>query len=146
MCELLKLLFADPTTYQMGLLFLRVGIGCIFIPHGLLKFIGGKEEFLWAGQQMANLGITFWPLLWGVAAASSELFGGLCLVLGLGTRVAASFMTFTMLVAIAHHFAKGDPYGYWSYPTLCMIVFITFIIVGGGYYSVDRLILLKLCK
>ena len=130
-------IISSPQSIELGLTVLRVGIGILFIGHGFPKLIGGASKWLWLGQQMGNLGITFAPLFWGFCAAFSECVGGICLVPGLGTRVASCFMAFTMFVAVIHHIAKGDSYGYISFPLSQMIIFIALVIAGGGRFSLD---------
>lgn len=122
---------------EIGLFIIRVGIGLIFMRHGFPKLIGGVSEWKWLGDQMANLGITFFPIFWGLIAACTESFGGLCLTLGFGTRIACVFMAFTMFVAVIHHIAKGDSWGYISHPFALMIVFIGLMFAGSGEYSLD---------
>src|SRR3989338_2190037 len=101
---------------NFGLLLLRVGLGLAFIIHGFPKIMGGVGQWTWLGNQMSQLGITFAPAFWGFMAAFSEFFGGILLVLGLGTRVAAFLMTSTMIVATLHHVNQGDAYGALSHP------------------------------
>lgn len=127
-----------PELNQLALTIIRVGFGILFIGHGSLKLIRGKEELLWTGQQMGNLGIKLFPLFWGICAMLAELGGGIALTLGLFTRIAAIFMSFTMFVAIVHHIKNGDSYGYISFPLSQLIVFIAFIIAGAGIYSLDH--------
>lgn len=86
---------------------------------------------------MANLGITFAPIFWGICAMLAELAGGICLTLGLFTRIAATMMAFVMCVAIIHHLKKGDSYGYVSFPLSQLVIFIALIIMGSGTYSLD---------
>lgn len=128
----------SPELNELALTVIRIGVGALFIGHGALKFIRGKEELLWTGQQMAHLGITFAPLFWGLCAALAELFGGLFLTLGLFTRIAAFFLSFTMLVAIIYHLKNGDSYGYVSFPLSQLAVFIGFMIAGASRYSLDK--------
>lgn len=123
---------------QLALTLIRIGFGILFIGHGALKLIRGKEELLWTGKQMANLGITMFPLFWGICAMLAELGGGVALTLGLCTRIAAFFMAFTMLVAITYHLKNGDSYGYISFPLSQLIVFVGFMIAGAGIYSLDH--------
>lgn len=137
--NLIHLITANsPHLIMIGLTVIRVGIGLLFIGHGSLKLIRGQAELLWTGQQMANLGITFFPLFWGIMAMLSELGGGICLTLGLATRPAAAMMAFTMFVAVIHHLHNGDSYGYVSFPLSQMAVFIGLLIAGGGIYSLDH--------
>lgn len=140
----MKFLFANSAQLnQLALTIIRIGFGVLFIGHGSLKLIRGKEELLWTGKQMANLGITFFPLFWGICAMLAELGGGVALTLGLFTRIAAFFMAFTMIVAIAYHIKNGDSYGYISFPLSQLIVFIGFMIAGAGIYSLDQYLFAK---
>ena len=136
--NLVKLILSNSAyAKEIGLTIIRVGIGLIFIWHGFRKVLSGPDEFKWLGSAMANLGITFAPAFWGLCAIAAEFLGGICLTLGLGTRVACVFMAFTMLVAVMHHIAKGDPWGYISHPLALMVVFIGFVFIGSGIYSLD---------
>jgi putative oxidoreductase len=131
------LISSTPELIIIGLTIIRIGIGILFIGHGFLKLIRGKPEWQWTGEQMANLGITFAPIFWGICAMLSEFVGGICLTLGLATRLATPFMSFVMLVAIVHHIKKGDSYGYISFPLSQMIIFIGLCIAGSGPFSLD---------
>lgn len=122
---------------MIALTVIRMGLGFLFIVHGYRKLMGGVPEFIWTGEQMKNVGITFAPLFWGICAMLSEFLGGICLTLGLFTRIAAFFMSFVMFVAVVHHIKKGDSYGYISFPLSQMIVFIGLFIAGGGRLSFD---------
>ncbi|MCL4360992.1 DoxX family protein [Candidatus Dependentiae bacterium] len=128
---------------DIGLAVIRIGTGLLFIGHGYLKLINGVPEWKWTGKQMTNLGINFAPIFWGVSAMLSELLGGISLTLGLGTRIAAAFMSFVMFVAVIHHIKKGDGYGYISFPLSHLIVFIGLIITGSGMFSLDYYFFLK---
>ena len=133
------LLVSNAHTMQLGLLFIRVGVGVMFVVHGWGKVIGGVETWHWLGSQMSNLGITFLPVLWGILAASTEFFGGLCLIFGFGTRVAALLLSFVMFVAVVHHLQKGDSFvGGYSHALTMLLVFIGFVLAGPGRYSLDQ--------
>jgi putative oxidoreductase len=121
----------------LGLLILRVGIGLIFMRHGFAKLLGGRKTLVWVGSQMSHFGIFFAPLAWGILAACAEGFGGLALVLGLGTRIAAFFMTIVMLVALRMHLVQGDDWNVYSYSLAMIVVFVACMIAGGGFYSLD---------
>ncbi len=129
-----------------ALVFLRICIGIIFIRHGYSTIISGKPEWIWLGKQMQNLGITWLPLFWGLAATCAKFSGGILLILGLATRVAASFMAFTMFVAMMYHIKNNDSWGYISHPLAMMFVFIGFIIAGSGSYSLDTYLLKYVIK
>ncbi len=131
------LISSIPELINLGLAIIRIGIGLLFIGHGYLKLMKGPSEWRWLGEQMGNLGIKFSPVFWGICAMMSELLGGICLVLGLGTRIAAAFMAFTMFVAVVYHVKKGDSYGYISFPLSQLVIFIGLIITGSGIFSLD---------
>jgi putative oxidoreductase len=126
-----------PSNWQgVGLVWLRFLIGCGIASHGMEKiFGGGMERFV---QGVTQMGFPL-PALFAWAAALSEGLGGLCLAVGLGTRVAAFFVFCTMSVAlfIAH---RADPfrtkemaYLYWSAAGALMML-------GGGPYTLEAII------
>ena len=57
---------------EVGLFVIRTGIGLIFIRHGFPKLLNGVGEWQWLGNQMANLGITFAPVMWGFIASCTK--------------------------------------------------------------------------
>lgn len=122
---------------DIGLLIMRVGIGLLFMRHGYDKFMGGTEQWLWLGNQMALFGIRLYPTLWGLLAATSELLGGTLLVLGLGTRIAAIFISCVMIVALAMHFNKGDSFNVYSQAVALLVVLIGLFFTGSGRFSID---------
>ena len=91
-----------------GLLFLRLGLGIMFILHGWPKMLGGPEQWAGLGMAMGNLGIGFAPVFWGFMAAFAELVGGACLILGFMPRIACGLLFITMAVATVFHLKKGD--------------------------------------
>jgi|SRR5579884_1666643 len=108
---------------SLGLLVLRVVIGGIFAIHGYPKIFGGPGKgkdvppevtnLLGEGfaQSMDNGGIQNtanflqgidipYPQMAAIALAATELGGGLALILGWQTRLAALALTFSQLVAV----------------------------------------------
>jgi putative oxidoreductase len=129
---------ASPEYTQMALAFLRIGIGALTIPHGYPKMMGGQQGWEQIGIMfMYPFGIYFLPMAWGFVAAVTEFVGGIALVLGLGTRIAAFFLTIMMAVATAWHLMREDGYNVYSFPLTLIFVFLTFVLVGGGSFSVD---------
>ncbi|MBI2552551.1 DoxX family protein [Candidatus Uhrbacteria bacterium] len=86
---------------EWGLLILRVAVGLVFFAHGAQKLLGwfggpgiaGTAGFL---GQLGFAGAGFWA--WALALA--EFFGGLGLILGLCTGIAAILLGIVMLVAL----------------------------------------------
>lgn len=123
---------------DVGLLILRVGIGIMFIGHGLPKLMAGPEKWVMIGGAMKNLGINFAPMFWGLMATLSEFAGGILLVLGLFTRPACFFLLNTMIVAAYMHISKGDPFVKYSHAIEAGILFLSLFFIGPGKYSVDN--------
>jgi putative oxidoreductase len=78
---------------EIGALIVRVVLGLVFINHGLDKFQGleGTAGFF------TKLGIPGWM---AYLVAGIELFGGILVLIGLGTRVVPILFTGIMVVAI----------------------------------------------
>lgn len=124
---------------DVGILILRAGIGVMMVMHGWPKLAGGQQAWEKVGGAMENLGISFWPVLWGFLAAMSETLGGSLLAVGFLTRYAAIFLTFTMVVATITMYHGGHgAFSDWGHPAELGIVFLSLIIIGAGKYSVDR--------
>ena len=122
-----------------GLLVLRIGIGIIFIIHGLPKLMGGVETWTQLGGTMSMVGISFAPAFWGFMAAATEVFGGLFIILGLLHRLTALFLVFTMIIALLMHVMLGDLFTIYSNALKALVVFIALVITGPGKYSLDYL-------
>ncbi len=127
------------TRYRdFGLLILRLGIGTMFLTHGVPKLMGGPEMWKGVGAAMGNLGVGAFPAVWGFLAAVSEAGGGACLILGWAFRPACILMAFTMAVAVTHHFKAGEGLAGASHAMEMGIVFVSLILIGPGKYSVDK--------
>ncbi|MFH1093523.1 MAG: DoxX family protein [Candidatus Omnitrophota bacterium] len=116
-----------------GLLFLRAGLGIMFILHGWPKMMGGPEQ--WAG--LGNLGIGFAPVVWGFMAAFAELVGGVCLIIGFMLRPACGLLFINMFVAVVFHLKKGDGFMGASHAIELGIVFLSLVFIGPGEYRLS---------
>ncbi len=121
-----------------GLLFIRLGIGAMFIMHGFPKLAGGIETWKGLGGSMKLIGIDFLPVFWGLMAAATETLGGLLLIVGLFFRPACILLVFTMIIAALVHLSKGDGIGGASHAIELGILFFGLIFVGPGKYSLDK--------
>lgn len=123
---------------DLGLLVLRVGMGAMFIGHGLPKLLGGPKRWTQVGEAMGSLGIDFAPTFWGFAAAISEFGGGLLLAAGIQFRAACALLLCTMLVASTKHVIGGDGFGKSSHAIEAAILFLSLIFIGPGRYRLRR--------
>ncbi|MFA5117625.1 MAG: DoxX family protein [Candidatus Omnitrophota bacterium] len=88
---------------------LRLGLGVVFLGHGLQKAFGlfGGPGIPGFAKMLAGMG--FAPAsFWAYVAAYVELLGGLFLILGIGVRVSSALIFVLMVVAtVKVHLAKG---------------------------------------
>ena len=126
---------SQPTFASAALLFLRLIVGIAFIHHGWGKI---QTPFSWAGPDSTIPG--FFQLL----ASVSEFGGGIGLVLGFLTPLAAFGIGCTMAVAVhMHMIVRHDPFvnltGGLSYePALGYLgIAILFLVLGPGKFSLD---------
>ena len=123
---------------------LRIPIGIILAAHGSQKLFGwfGGYGLEGTGQWMASVGLA--PgFVMALLAGSAEFFGGIALMAGLMTRLAAAVSTLTLLVALFWvHWGNGfflDTHGI-EYALALLSAIVALIFIGGGQYSLDALI------
>jgi putative oxidoreductase len=94
----MRTLALTPLSQLAGLapLAVRVILGIIMIAHGAQKLEMGPANF---GQKLAGIGVPF-PVLTGYMVTFAELIGGILLVVGLLSRLAALLLTVNLTVAI----------------------------------------------
>jgi putative oxidoreductase len=135
------LLFNSPSRRQIdtALAVLRVVLGVTFILHGGQKlFVFG---FAGVSGAFGQMGIPA-PGILGPFVAFVEFFGGIAILLGLLTRLAALGIAATMVVAILTvHLKNGffAPTGV-ELPLALLGSAIALIITGAGDFSLDALV------
>jgi len=121
------------TVTSVGLLVLRVAFGGLMLVHGLQKaaaFGELKDKFpdpLGMGSQLSL-----------ISAIGSEVGCSLLLILGLGTRLAAIPLAFTMIVALFLVHA-ADPWNVKELAAAYLCVYVSLILTGAGRFSLDQL-------
>jgi putative oxidoreductase len=128
---------------------LRLVLGVVFFAHGAQKMLGWFGGYGFAGTMGAFTGIMHIPAPFAFLAIAAEFFGGLGLIFGLLTRVAAFGIFTNMVVAIAmvhRHLGffmnwmgtkKGEGY---EYHLLVLAITVFLMVRGAGAASVDRLL------
>jgi putative oxidoreductase len=128
---------------------LRLVLGVVFFAHGAQKLLGWFGGPGFSGTMGMFTGYLHIPAPLAFLAIAAEFFGGLGLILGFLTRVAAFGITVNMLVAIAtvHHSygffmnwtgsQKGEGF---EYHLLVLAITAYLMIRGAGALSVDRAI------
>ena len=119
-----------------GLVPLRLVVGLVFVVHGAQKLFvfgfGGAAGF------MAKVGIPL-PSVAAVVVTAVEILGGLALVLGLGTRVAAALLAFEMLVAILTVRLKMGFVGGYEFELTLLAASLSLALLGAGPVSVRKI-------
>jgi putative oxidoreductase len=132
-------MFGNLGNYKnFGLLIIRIGLGIMFIFHGLPKLMGGEKEWRELGSATRYVGIHFLPVLWGLLCAVVETFGGFLLIPGLAFRPVCLLLLINLLVATASQLGQGGGVMDASHAIEDAIMFAGLLFVGPGRYSVDR--------
>jgi putative oxidoreductase len=119
----------------LGLLALRVVLGIIMAVHGWQKIGGGTHHHV---ETVMHLGIPGWLAYVSIAA---EFLGGLLLIAGFATRIAALFILIDMLVALFKVHIHNGLTGQGGYQMVLALSAMAFalIVTGPGAISVDWL-------
>ncbi len=121
----------------------RIIVGIIMLAHGLQKLLGpGPLGF--GNNVLAGLGVPL-PGLMGIVVTLVELVGGLLLIVGLFSRLAALLLTINLVVAIllvkvgvGFLSPTGSP-GVGAELDLALIAgFLVILFAGPGRLSVDH--------
>ena len=124
---------ATPGQIDLALLLVRLAVGVIFIAHGGQKiFVTGLSG---VGSGFAQMGIPAGEVV-GPLVGLVEFMGGLAILMGLMTRLAAIATTIVMCGAIS---LVHLPNGYFNseFPLALLITSMALAVAGGGAYSVD---------
>lgn len=123
------------TFLSVGLLLLRVAFGGLMLVHGTGKLMGFSEM---ADKFPDPLGMGSHLSL--ISAIGAEFGCSLLLILGLGTRLAAVPLAFTMCIALFVIHADDN----WQKKELAatyLAVYIPLLFTGAGNFSLDHLLM-----
>jgi putative oxidoreductase len=131
---------------------LRLVLGVVFFAHGAQKMLGWFGGFGFAGTMGFFTGMAHIPAPLAFLAIAAEFFGGIGLILGFLTRIAAFGIGVNMLVAIL---MVHLPFGFFMNWTgtqkgegfefhLLVLSIVAFLVIrGAGAFSVDRILSLS---
>ena len=128
---------------------LRLVLGVIFFAHGAQKALGWFGGYGFAGTMGFFTGAMHIPAIFAFLAIAAEFLGGLGLIFGLLTRVAAFGIFCDMIVAVALVHARFGFFMNWTgaqkgegyeYHILLLAASAFLMIRGAGAASVDRLL------
>lgn len=125
----------------------RLVLGIVFFMHG------SQKALAWFGGYGFHTTIRFFHATWGIPAGftmlaiAAEFLGGIGLILGFLSRIAALGIAIDMLVAVAlvhlrygvfmNWFGNQKGEGY-EYHLLAIAICIVIMVKGAGALSVDR--------
>ncbi|HEY4456486.1 MAG TPA: DoxX family protein [Pseudonocardiaceae bacterium] len=133
---------ATAHAYDVGLLLMRVMVGIAMAAHGSQKLFGwfGGGGIHGTGEFFSQSGYPAGEAM-AVVSGLVETFGGLALILGLLTPLAAAAIVGDMLNAVAVKWTGGffAPSGF-EYELLLTIASASLAFTGPGRYAVDRIL------
>jgi len=126
---------------------MRLVLGVVFFAHGAQKMLGWFGGYGFSGTMgffTHNMGI---PAPLAFLAIAAEFFGGIGLVLGLLSRVAAFGIAVNMVVAVLTVHLPNGLFMNWAgtqkgegfeYHLLAIALAVAIMVKGGGAASIDR--------
>lgn len=126
---------------------LRLALGFMILPHGLQKTLGWFGGYGFKGTMGYLTGQVGAPWIFALLAILAESVGGLMLIAGFGTRLAALGVGGVMLVAATMHWSNGFFMNWFGnqkgegveFHLLALGIVVALLILGGGKWSVDSL-------
>ncbi len=117
---------------HLALLLYRISFGAMMLTHGFPKFQRLVQGNLKFGDPIGIGGeLSF------VLVVIAEFFGALMVIFGLGTRIGAFLLSFTMIVAgFVRH--ADDPFSSKEKAFMYLAVFLILLLTGPGKYSIDH--------
>jgi putative oxidoreductase len=127
---------------EIAALLLRLGLGTMFIAHGLLKVmvftLPGTVGFF------EQVGFPGWL---AYAVTFAEIGGGILLIAGVRVSLVSLGLLPVLLGALYVHLGSGwvfsNPNGGWEYPAFLVLASIVQALLGPGKFSVEVPILTR---
>jgi putative oxidoreductase len=137
------------TENSVAIAILRVVLGVVFFAHGAQKMLGWFGGYGFSGTMGFFTNNLHIPIVFAFLAIAAEFFGGLGLIVGLLTRIAAFGIAVNMVVAVLTVHLHVGFFMNWTgaqkgegfeYHLLVLAMTLLMMIKGGGAASVDRAI------
>ena len=116
-------------------LVLRIGLGTMFIAHGLLKVL--VYTLPGAAGFFEQVGFPGWT---AYVVTFAEIGGGLLLLAGIGVRAVSLALISVLAGALVVHFGSGwvfsNPNGGWEYPAFLIVASVVQALLGPGKFAV----------
>jgi putative oxidoreductase len=144
---MLRKLFATDDSAATSLL--RLVVGIVFFAHGAQKMLGWFGGLGFSGTMGMFTGYMHIPAPLAFLAMAAEFLGGLGLILGFLTRIAAFGIAVNMVVAVVMVHSSNGFFMNWSgaqkgegfeYHLLALAITTFLMIRGAGAFSLDRVI------
>jgi putative oxidoreductase len=140
------------TSDDWTLTLLRLVLGVTFFMHGAQKMLGWFGGYGFSGTMGFFTNLLHIPVPFAVLAILAEFFGGIGLIVGALTRIAAFGIATNMLVAVLLVHAPNGFFMNWTgqqkgegfeYHLLALVIAIVLIVRGAGAFSIDRMLSLR---
>ncbi len=119
----------------LGALVMRLVLGVIMVRHGYTKIIPSGSLYTFS-HSVVHMHLPVWL---GYVAAFTEFFGGMLLIVGLLTRVAAFMTAIDMAVAILKVHLHGGLMGpnNFALPLALFSISLMLVFTGCGWLGLD---------
>jgi putative oxidoreductase len=124
---------------NFGKLFIRLFLGLFFVASGVRYFSGGVSALQLLGAIFNVIGITFWPIIFGIISAVILVLSGMCFLIGFFYRLNCG-----LLLAIFFLKALGNGYSLGNFfdaefllNILITLSLFAFLFMGAGRFSSD---------
>ena len=135
------------TSNDWALTLLRLVMGVVFFMHGAQKMLGWFGGYGFSGTMGFFTNMMHIPAVFAFLAICAEFLGGIGLIVGALTRIAAFGTATNMVVAVLMVHSEVGFFMNWTgqqkgegfeYHLLAIVIAIVLMARGGGAYSVDR--------
>lgn len=127
-------IFPELFTYQEVAPFLiRLILAAVFITHGYPKLFSARTATIQFFKQHGITPAKFWVFVVGVV----EFFGGILLLIGFLTQIAAALIAINMIGAILFVKRRQGFAGGYEFDLALLVLALSLLVLGPGIWSLD---------